>query len=85
MPGTEETLQIDSTMVCIGDDALHTGMAKTVGLPVGIITLKILKGEITTPGVQMPLAKEVYEPVLKELEEFGIIFNEKEVPYDGGI
>jgi len=85
MPRTEETLQIDSTMVCIGDDALHTGMAKTVGLPVGIITLKILKGEITTPGVQMPLAKEVYEPVLKELEEFGIIFNEKEVPYDGGI
>lgn len=85
MPGTEETLQIDSTMVCIGDDALHTGMAKTVGLPVGIITLKILNGEITTPGVQMPLAKEVYEPVLKELEEFGIIFNEKEVPYDGGI
>lgn len=85
MPGVEETLQIDSTMVCIGDDALHTGMAKTVGLPVGIITLKILNGEITTPGVQMPLTKEVYEPVLKELEEFGIIFNEKEVPYDGGI
>jgi len=85
LPDVEETLQIDSTMVCIGDDALHTGMAKTVGLPVGIITLKILNGEITTPGVQMPLAKEVYEPVLKELEEFDIIFNEKEVPYDGGI
>lgn len=85
MPGVEETLQIDATMVCIGDDSLHTGMAKTVGLPVGIITLKILTGEITTPGVQMPLTKEVYEPVLKELETFGIVFNEKEVPYDGGI
>ncbi len=85
MPNIAETLQIDATMVCIGDDALHTGMAKTVGLPVGIITLKILNGEIKTPGVQMPLTKEVYEPVLKELETFGIIFKEKEVPYDGGI
>lgn len=85
MPGIDETLQIDATMVCIGDDALHTGMAKTVGLPVGIITLKILNGEITTPGVQLPITKEVYDPVLKELETFGIVFNEKEVPYDGGI
>ena len=85
MPGSTETFQIDSKMVCIGDDAMHTGMAKTVGLPVGIVALKILKGEITTPGVQMPIAKEVYEPVLKELETFGIAFSEKEMPYSGGI
>ena len=85
MPGVEETLQIDATMVCIGDDSEHTAMAKTVGLPVGIIALKILNKEITTPGVQMPLTKEVYEPVLKELTSFGIVFNEKDVPYDGGI
>ena len=85
LPNIEETLQIDATMVCIGDDSKHTAMAKTVGLPVAIVALKILKGEITTPGVQMPITKEVYEPVLKELESFGITFNEKEVPYDGGI
>jgi len=85
MPGEEGTKQIDATMVCIGDDSIYTGMAKTVGLPVGIIALKILTGEISTPGVQMPLTKEVYEPVLKELESFGIVFQEKEVPYDGGM
>ena len=85
LPNIEETLKIDATMVCIGDDSKHTAMAKTVGLPVAIVALKILKGEITTPGVQMPITKEVYEPVLKELESFGITFNEKEVPYDGGI
>ena len=45
-------------------------MAKTVGLPVGIAALKILKGEFTTPGVQIPISKEVYEPILKELEDF---------------
>lgn len=78
-----KTKQIDATMVCLGDDQTYTAMAKTVGLPVAIATLKILKGIINTPGVQMPIEKEVYLPILKELEEYGIIFNEKEVPYQG--
>lgn len=85
MPGINETQQIDATMVCIGDDSVHTAMAKTVGLPVAIVALQILNGKITTSGVQMPIQKEVYNPVLKELETFGIVFNEKEVSYDGGI
>ncbi len=75
--------QIDSTMVCIGDDQINTAMAKTVGLPVAMATLRILNGEITTPGVQLPISKEVYNPILKELEEYGITFKEIEVPYLG--
>ena len=75
--------QIDSTMVAIGEDQTYTAMAKTVGLPLAIATLAILNEEITTPGVQIPISKEVYEPILKELEEFGIKFTEKEVPYLG--
>ena len=76
--------QIDSRMVCIGDNQIYTAMAKTVGLPVAIATLKILKGIITTPGVQMPIEEEVYTPILKELEENGIHFiEEEEVPYSG--
>lgn len=75
--------QIESSMVCIGDNQTYTSMAKTVGLPVAIATLKILNGEIKTPGVQMPILKEVYEPILKELEENGIVFHEKIVPYLG--
>jgi saccharopine dehydrogenase-like NADP-dependent oxidoreductase len=78
-----ETKQIDSTMVCLGDDQTYTAMAKTVGLPVAIAALKILNGEITTPGVQLPISKEVYEPILKELEDYGVLFNEFEVPYFG--
>lgn len=78
-----ERKQIDSTMVCIGEDQTYTAMAKTVGLPVAIATLRILKGEIKTAGVQLPISKEVYEPILKELEEYGVIFNEKDVPYLG--
>ena len=78
-----EKKQIDATMVCIGDDQTYTAMAKTVGLPVAIATLKILNKEITTPGVQLPITKEVYNPILKELESYGVIFKEMEVPYLG--
>ena len=75
--------QIDSKMVCIGDDQTYTAMAKTVGLPVAMATLLILNGKITTPGVQLPINKEVYLPILKELEEYGVIFNEQTMPYFG--
>ena len=78
-----EKRQIESSLVVIGENQTYTAMAKTVGLPVGIAALKILKGEIKTPGVQIPITKEVYEPILKELEEYGIKFTEKEVPYLG--
>jgi len=78
-----EKRQINSYMRILGDDQTYTAMAKTVGLPVAIATLKILNGEIKTPGVLRPISKEVYIPILKELEEFGIVFKEEKVPYYG--
>ena len=78
-----EKKQIDSTMVCIGKDQTETAMAKTVGLPVGIAARKILKKEINTPGVHLPISKEVYQPILEELQENGIIFKEKQTNYLG--
>jgi len=75
--------QIESSMVCLGEDKTYTAMAKTVGLPVAIATLHILNGTIKTPGVQIPISKEVYTPILEELEENGIKFTEKNVPYLG--
>ena len=79
----EDKFQIESSMVIKGDDQTYTAMAKTVGLPVAMATVRILNGEITTPGVQLPINKEVYDPILKELEDYGIAFVEKEVPYLG--
>lgn len=78
-----EKKQIDSNMVVLGENRTHTAMAKTVGLPVAIATLLILNKKITTPGVQIPLSKEVYEPILNELSQYNMEFNEYEVPYLG--
>lgn len=78
-----EKRQIESSLIVEGENQTYTAMAKTVGLPVAIATLKILKGEIKTPGVQLPISKEVYIPILKELELHGIKFTERKVKYLG--
>lgn len=75
--------QIDANMVVLGEDRTHTAMAKTVGLPVAIIALLILNGKVKTPGVQIPIKEEIYIPVMKELDNYGIQFNEFDVPYLG--
>lgn len=71
--------EVHSSMVVKGDDQTYTAMAKTVGLPVAIATKMILNKVITTPGVHVPILKEIYEPILNELENYGIHFQEKEV------
>ena len=75
--------QIDSKMVCLGDDQTYTAMAKTVGLPVAMAALQILNGNIKLTGVRIPTHKQVYEPILHELEEHGVVFNETNQPYVG--
>lgn len=71
--------EIHSSMVVKGDDQIYTAMAKTVGLPVAIATKMILNDVIKTPGVHVPISKEIYEPILSELENYGVHFQEKEV------
>jgi saccharopine dehydrogenase-like NADP-dependent oxidoreductase len=68
--------KIASSLLVKGDDQIHTGMAKTVGLPLGIAAKHILNGNIKLNGVQIPVTKEIYLPVLQELEQHGICFAE---------
>jgi saccharopine dehydrogenase-like NADP-dependent oxidoreductase len=67
-----------STLVVIGENSEKTAMAKTVGLPLAMAVRRLIKGEIKLRGVQIPVMPEIYEPILKELEEYGIVFEEKE-------
>ena len=67
---------ITSSLLVKGDDSLWTAMAKTVGLPLGIAVKLILNGTIKLKGLHIPTAKEIYMPVLKELEQHGICFQE---------
>jgi saccharopine dehydrogenase (NADP+, L-glutamate forming) len=69
--------EIKSCLVVKGEDKIHTAMAKTVGLPLGIATVLILEKKINITGLHIPVIPEIYEPVLKELGLNGIQFNEE--------
>jgi len=66
-----------STLIVKGADDIHTAMAKTVGLPLGIATKLILNGTINLTGLHIPVSKEIYEPVLTELKLHQIEFKER--------
>ena len=63
-----EKKQLDASLVVLGKNQQYTAMAKTVGLPVAIATLAILNKEITSTGVQIPITKNIYQPILKNLK-----------------
>ncbi len=68
---------IHSGLIVKGDDTVQTAMAKTVGLPLGIVTRLILQNKISLRGVHIPVKEEIYKPILAELKEYGISFSEK--------
>ena len=74
--GEEHTLT--STLVVQGDDEVQTAMAKTVGLPIGILAKLLLQGKIKHRGVVIPIYPELYAPVLEELQQYGVNFTESE-------
>jgi saccharopine dehydrogenase-like NADP-dependent oxidoreductase len=70
--------RLSATLLMKGKDAQNTAMAKLVGLPMGIFTKLVMEGQIESKGVHIPVMPEVYNPVLKELAEYGVEFVEEE-------
>ncbi|MBK7853777.1 MAG: saccharopine dehydrogenase [Bacteroidetes bacterium] len=68
--------QLTSNLIVTGEDASYTAMAKTVGLPLAIAVKNILNGAIKLKGVVIPNHVSVYDHTLKELEKYGITFND---------
>ncbi|WP_303311344.1 saccharopine dehydrogenase C-terminal domain-containing protein [Hymenobacter sp. BT730] len=72
-----------SSLVVLGDDATHTAMAKTVGLPVGMVVRRLAQGKIAPRGVVIPTLPDIYEPILDELAaDYNIHFEEHEFALD---
>jgi saccharopine dehydrogenase-like NADP-dependent oxidoreductase len=71
-------ITLTSSMVLKGEGREHSAMAKTVGLPIGILARLALNKKIVLPtGVLLPNMTSVYRPVLTELAHHGIVFNEE--------
>lgn len=71
-----------STLIVYGTPT-STAMSRTVGLPVALATLAILDGQVHARGVHGPTMEGVYGPVLRGLEENGLVMKES-VTFHGG-
>lgn len=71
-------IKLTSSMVLEGENREHSAMAKTVGLPMGILARLVMNKKIKPPtGVLMPVMPSVYRPILTELAHYGIVFKEE--------
>lgn len=70
--------EIQASLITKGDDAVNTAMAKGVGLPMAIAAKLLLQEKIQQRGVVIPIEKEIYRPVLQELELLDIHVKEEE-------
>lgn len=73
-----KTFKHKSYLAVEGENRSETAMAKTVGLPLAIAAKQRLLGEISLTGLHIPTRKELYEPILNELSQHGIGFEEIE-------
>jgi saccharopine dehydrogenase-like NADP-dependent oxidoreductase len=71
-----ELEKIKSSLLDFGDSN-YTSIAKTVALPAAIGVKMILDGKIDITGVHIPIKKEIYEPILDELEKLGLKMKEE--------
>lgn len=72
---------ITSTLVDYGIPDGDTSVARTVALPAAIAVKMVLNRQISLTGVHIPVIPEIYNPILDELEQIGIIFKEKTEPF----
>jgi len=68
-----------SSMLVEGIPYGDSAMARAVSLPPAIAVKLILDGKITNKGVCIPSTKEMYEPILEEMETFGFSFNKETI------
>ena len=54
----------------------NSSMARTVSLPLAVAIRGLTEGRIKKTGVIRPIYKELYNPILKEVEDLGIKFEE---------
>jgi saccharopine dehydrogenase-like NADP-dependent oxidoreductase len=74
----DKKITMISSMVIEGENREYSAMAKTVGLPMGILARMVLGKKINPPtGVLLPSMPSIYRPLLTELAHHGIVFKEE--------
>ncbi|MBA3827342.1 MAG: saccharopine dehydrogenase NADP-binding domain-containing protein [Taibaiella sp.] len=77
----DHKIKVTNSMNLRGENSYHSAMAKTVGLPMGILARMTLNKKLNPApvGVHIPNMPSVYRPVLTELQHHGISFKDEVV------
>ena len=76
-PGEKNAKEhIVATLTDYGEPGGFTAIARTVGMPAAIATKLILQGKLPITGCHIPTTPAIYEPVMAELKQNGIVFDE---------
>lgn len=65
-----------------GDDPVRTAMARCVGWPLAIAARLYLQKKFRPIGIQIPVERTLYEPVMAELKQLGLSFHSEDRPLD---
>jgi len=72
--------RLTSSLVYKGQHSKDTAMGRLVGIPLAIMAKLLLTDQIELTGVRMPIYREVYEPAIHELKEYGVEFHDVVTP-----
>jgi len=75
--GQDRKERVRSTLVVRGKPGDHTAIATTVGLPIGIAVKLLVTSRLPLRGCHIPIHPAVYEPVVKEMRDEGLRWDEK--------
>jgi saccharopine dehydrogenase-like NADP-dependent oxidoreductase len=67
-----------ATLVAQGEDRRNSALAKAIGLTTGAAAKAVLLGDIKIKGLHTPIKKEIYDPILNELDDLGVAFHVEE-------
>jgi len=69
---------LTATLIAQGEDQRNSALAKAIGLTTGAAAKAILMDNIKVKGLHTPVKKEIYDPILNELDDLGVAFHIEE-------
>lgn len=75
----DEHFEFSATLLSNGEDMRTSALATAIGYTCGAAAKAVLLGKISLKGIHIPVMREIYDPVLNELEELGVAFQVTDV------
>ena len=74
----DDNFEMTATLILNGEGETNSALAKVTGYTCGAAAKSVLLGSIKLKGIHIPVVREIYDPILNELEELGIAFQIKD-------